>query len=553
MPRWSTATGTLGHDVDAKRVRERAVVADGDDGRQRLDPALERARRRARAGSCRRAARAPAAPAAGRRRARRSTSSRPIANVERLRARPRRRRRRARRAPSADGERAARRSEPGERRQGQAPLGARQRDGRRARTRRPCLRGSSPAGHPARFAAGAGAPTRAAAARARRGARPRGASSTPYCSCARRRASAMSASASAVVAPPAFSMKFACFGEICAPPIRWPLRPHASSIRPARELVLRVLEDAAERPPVRRLRRLAPRVQLAHLRLDLGRVARAQAQLGLRRRPGRAAGSSAGTRARAPPGVSQPVPSAVATSARSSTLREVAAVGAAVHPDAAADRARDRARELEAAEARRCARWWSTTAFAAPPPARTSVAVEPTAASSPASFRTSASTPSSATSRFEPSPTVATASSLLGRPAQQLLDLGDRLRPRERARRAAGAERRVARELDAFLEPHASSLQQERRGPVDVAGAEREHGVARARPATRRGARASSSAGAQPMRIPGRTLRELVDDQPTAHARERLLARRIDLGDADRVRASRARRRTRARDARVRE
>ena len=35
----------------------------------------------------------------------------------------------------------------------------------------------------------------------------------------RRRASAISASASAVVAPPAFSMKFACFGEMRAPPI----------------------------------------------------------------------------------------------------------------------------------------------------------------------------------------------------------------------------------------------------------------------------------------------------------------------------------------------
>src|SRR5436309_1765207 len=32
----------------------------------------------------------------------------------------------------------------------------------------------------------------------------------------------MSASASAVVAPPAFSMKFACFGEIQAPPIAEP-------------------------------------------------------------------------------------------------------------------------------------------------------------------------------------------------------------------------------------------------------------------------------------------------------------------------------------------
>ena len=58
-------------------------------------------------------------------------------------------------------------------------------------------------------------------------------SSTPNCSRARRRASAIRARQSAVVAPPAFSMKFACFGEISAPPIRCPLRPHASSIAPA--------------------------------------------------------------------------------------------------------------------------------------------------------------------------------------------------------------------------------------------------------------------------------------------------------------------------------
>ena len=36
-----------------------------------------------------------------------------------------------------------------------------------------------------------------------------------------------------LVAPPAFSMKFACFGEIIAPPMRWPLRPQRSSSCPA--------------------------------------------------------------------------------------------------------------------------------------------------------------------------------------------------------------------------------------------------------------------------------------------------------------------------------
>src|SRR6185437_5238611 len=46
------------------------------------------------------------------------------------------------------------------------------------------------------------------------------------------------------------------------------------------ELVLRVLEDAAERPPIRRLRGLAPGIELADLVLDLCRVARAEAELG---------------------------------------------------------------------------------------------------------------------------------------------------------------------------------------------------------------------------------------------------------------------------------
>src|SRR5439155_9678329 len=47
-----------------------------------------------------------------------------------------------------------------------------------------------------------------------------------------------------------------------------------------RELVLGILEDAAECPPVRRLRRLAPGVQVANLLLDLGGVPPVQAKLG---------------------------------------------------------------------------------------------------------------------------------------------------------------------------------------------------------------------------------------------------------------------------------
>ncbi len=45
-------------------------------------------------------------------------------------------------------------------------------------------------------------------------------SSTPNSSCARRRASIINPTQSALDAPPAFSMKFACFGEIIALPMR---------------------------------------------------------------------------------------------------------------------------------------------------------------------------------------------------------------------------------------------------------------------------------------------------------------------------------------------
>ena len=86
--------------------------------------------------------------------------------------------------------------------------------------------------HPPPFAAGRMTPTTAAA---RSGPRNRTScsSTTPNRSCTRRRASTISAMASAEVAPPAFSMKFAWTGEIRAPPLRWPFRPHSSSIRPA--------------------------------------------------------------------------------------------------------------------------------------------------------------------------------------------------------------------------------------------------------------------------------------------------------------------------------
>ena len=94
-------------------------------------------------------------------------------------------------------------------------------------------------------------------------------------------------------------MKFACRGEISAPPIRWPFRPHCLE-HPARaELVLRVLEDAAERALVRRLGRLPLRLQVGDRRLDLRRGPRRQPELDRARRPGRERAPSGGSEARA--------------------------------------------------------------------------------------------------------------------------------------------------------------------------------------------------------------------------------------------------------------
>src|SRR5581483_7390779 len=57
------------------------------------------------------------------------------------------------------------------------------------------------------------------------------------------------------------------------------LEPAGLEHPPGAQLVVRVLEDAPERAPVRRLRILAARVQLAHCRLDLLGRPRRQPQL----------------------------------------------------------------------------------------------------------------------------------------------------------------------------------------------------------------------------------------------------------------------------------
>ena len=117
------------------------------------------------------------------------------------------------------------------------------------------------------------------------------------------------------------------------------------------------------------------------------------------------------------------------------------------------DRARDRRGELEA---RRAPRRAPGAGRRRSSPRRRRRASRPrlrTAASAPPSRRTSASTPASAASRFEPSPTVSTASSSARRPARAAPRARRALSGRaNRARRAAGADRREAGERDAALE-----------------------------------------------------------------------------------------------------
>ena len=74
------------------------------------------------------------------------------------------------------------------------------------------------------------------------------------------------------------------------------------------------------------------------------------------------------------------------------------------------------------------------------------------AASSPASRSTSASTPSSCDEQVRAEPDRLDREALVARPREQLLELVDRPRPREEARRPAGADRREARERNAFFD-----------------------------------------------------------------------------------------------------
>src|SRR6266852_3683336 len=279
------------------------------------------------------------------------------------------------------------------------------------------------------------------------------------------------------------------------------LEPTRLEHPPRTQLVLRVLEDAAERAPVRRLRGLALRVQRAYNGLDLLRWSRMQAQLRLdddlavaqirvavreaelpRREP---AGALGGRDERAP-----------------EHLREVAAVGAGVHPDAAANRAGDRAGELEAAEA-----------GGARPVERNRVRGAAACAQEAVPRlgrreRTAELEDERVDARIgdeqvRAEPNRRDREVALGRPVEHL-HLGDRARPSKRVRRAARAEGGVAGEVDVLLDRHASASRSS--GPArstSPAPSVSTVSPARAQPATIRAA--SSTDGANASRIPGRT------------------------------------------------
>ena len=197
---------------------------------------------------------------------------------------------------------------------------------------------------------------------------------------------------------------------------------------------------------------LAPGEQLGDLRLDLGRRPRREAEARPRRPPRRSRAPSGGRRARAPPAASRRAAGGADDDARRARSR---ASRCRRRRRSSARRRRPCPGSPRRTRSRRGRRRAPGGGRPRSPRRRRRRASRPrraTAASSPASRSTSASTPASATSRFEPSPIVSTATPRRRPRTEHLLELVDGLGPREVAGRAAGADRREARERDALLE-----------------------------------------------------------------------------------------------------
>src|SRR6185436_7141407 len=137
-------------------------------------------------------------------------------------------------------------------------------------------------------------------------------------------------------------------------------------------------------------------------------------------------------------------------------LREVAAVGARVHPDAAAGRARDRACELEAAEPFGAGAVQDDGVRSAAAGAH-DLALDGNLRQLTGELQDERVDAVVRDEQVRPEADRRDRKLALARPAEHVEQLLDILRPRERPRLAPGAERRVPRERHTLLDLHASS------------------------------------------------------------------------------------------------
>src|SRR5579884_2977859 len=224
---------------------------------------------------------------------------------------------------------------------------------------------------------------------------------------------------------------------------------------PRPELGARVLEDAAERPLVRRLRRLPPGEQLGDRRLDRFRTARLEREPHLRDHLAR-------PQTRVPVGEvelrgpERARPVGVDDHRVDEHVAPLASVGPGVHADAAAGAPGDRRRELEASQpgsagpvqADRVRR-------AAPGDERLAVDVRGGELAREPEHECVDAGVVDEQVRAEPDDLDCHAA--LARPAERVDELVERLRPGEEPCPAAGADRRVPRERDVLVD-HGSSI-----------------------------------------------------------------------------------------------
>ena len=341
-------------------------------------------------------------------------------------------------------------------------------------------------------------------------------------------------------------MKFACFGRDlrAADPVA--LEPAGLEHLARAQVVCRILEDASERTLVRRLRLLSPGLHLGHDLADLLDWIARRAGARRRRRPGRGGRSSAGTRDRVRPGSASAVPlRGWRSTPGSGCLRDRprTRLRSSRRLRRSCPGSRRRTRDLPRPASRaRCRQ----TASGAPPPAvkrRLSLrsipglrvgeragqledeAVEPVVGDEEvrpetddgdrrapgSSAQASSSTSSCTVSGF--------ANQRAGPPVPSVVSLWS---------------------FDVLLDLHGRSVSRiDVAGAVDVARTDRQHEVARTR-LSGDAARSLVEPRRPDDRHAGPELGQAVDDELAAHARDRLLPRRVDIGDADDVGAATA-------------